>query len=130
MMFLIPARRTFANVATRMTPPFMRHAVRELAIAAVWLFLSAGLFSIESEVQGDVAVYVNRGKWVALAFAVINALRPLVKWGGLSVLRKLGWIAPSPNDYYDEPPPRPRVVTEKPDDRIQPPPPPPGAFRS
>lgn len=102
--------------------------VRELAIAGVWLFFAASLFYIEPEMQGDAAIYVGRGKWIALAFAGINALRPLVKWGGLSLLRRMGLIPTPQENFDDDLPPRPRIVNE-PDDRIQSPPPPPGSFK-
>lgn len=105
--------------------------MRELAIAAVWLFFSASLFYIEPEIRGDYAVFVARGKWVALALAGVNALRPLVKWGGMAALRKLGLAPalPPAHEDFDEPPPRPVVRLDEPDDRIQAPPPPPGSFK-
>ena len=105
--------------------------MRELAIAAVWLFVSGALYFIEPEMQGQWLPYVERGKWIALALAGINALRPVVKWLGLRTLRKVGLISPAPNyDLDDSPPPRPIVRDEPPDERIQPPPPPPGSIKA
>lgn len=107
--------------------------MRELAIAAVWLSLSIALFTMEPGMQGDAAVYVGRGKWVALALTGVNLLRPVVKWLGIALMRKLGWMPPAPKyDEFSTPPPRPRIADEfvdEPneqirviDDRFQPPP--------
>lgn len=91
--------------------------MRELAIAAVWLLISAMLFWAEPDLREDYALYASRGKWVALALAGVNALRPVVKWLGMAGLRKAGLIPRERDD--DEPPPRP-VVHGEPDDRIVP----------
>ncbi len=105
--------------------------MRELAIAAVWLFFSGSLFYIEPEMRGDWLPYVARGKWIALALAGINALRPVVKWLGVKLLRRVGMIGPAPiYDLDDTLPPAPVVRHEPPDERIQPPPPPPGSIKA
>lgn len=103
--------------------------MREMAIAGVWLFISASLFMIEPDVHGDYLPYVARGKWIALVLAVMNAMRPAVKRGGLWLFRRIGWVSQPPEP--EDAPPKPVVHPEFQftDDRIQNPPPPPGSIR-
>ena len=99
--------------------------MRELLIAAVWFSLSAGLFLIEPQIRGDYFLYVNRGKWVALALGIMNLLRPVVRTLGLAFLRKVGLIRSPETPEDGEPPVKPVVVHPEfrvTDDRIQSPP--------
>ena len=103
--------------------------MRELAIAGIWLVIAAGLFTIEPEVHGDYLPYVARGKWIALILAGMNALRPVVKWSAVWLLRRVGWMSPPPQAA--EAPIKPVLHPELQftDERIQNPPPPPGSMR-
>jgi hypothetical protein len=102
--------------------------MRELAFAALWLFFAVGLFIVEPDARGDSVPYVAHGKWLALAMAGMNALRPVVKWGSVRLMKRLGWISLPPEKPA---PPKPILHPEFQiiDDRIQNPPPPPGAIR-